>query len=170
MKLYVDDYKATEKTYQLITQVCGRAGHENVRGKALIQTYSPSHWVLDCAKKQDFKAFYSQEIKLRQSLNYPPFSDVVHIVVSGENLISVRENIDEITKNLVTEFEENEISTTILGPTPSPIPKIENRHRYRILIKCKANSLIREILKRNIYTNSKNDCVVSVDINSNNML
>lgn len=170
MMLYVDDYKATEKTFQLITQVCGRAGRGDIRGKALIQTYSPNHWVLDCAKNQDFKAFYSQEIRLRQSLNYPPFSDVVHIVVSGENLISVRENIDMITKNLVKEFDENEISATILGPTPSPIPKIENRHRYRILIKCKATSFIREILKRNTYTNSKTDCVVSVDINSNNML
>lgn len=170
MMLYVDDYKATEKTFQLITQVCGRAGRGDVRGKALIQTYSPNHWALNCAKKQDFKAFYSQEIRLRQSLNYPPFSDVVHILVSGENLISVRENIDKITNNLIKEFEEKEISATILGPTPSPIPKIENRHRMRLLIKCKANSLIREILKRNTSMKSKTDCTVSVDINSNNML
>ncbi len=170
MMLYVDDYKATEKTFQLITQVCGRAGRGDIRGKAIIQTYSPSHWVLECAKNQDFKAFYSREIKLRQSMDYPPFKDIVHIVVSSENQNSARTKIFELTENLINNFEENNISTTILGPTPAPIPKIENRYRFRIIIKCRTDDKIRKILKEQISAINKSDCFVSLDINSNNML
>ena len=170
MMLYVDDYKATEKTFQLITQVCGRAGRGEIRGKAIIQTYSPTHWVLECAKNQDFKSFYSKEIKLRQTMDYPPFKDIVHIVVSGENSNTAHTLIREFALNLIKSFEENNISATILGPTPSPIPKIENRYRFRIIIKCKADDKIRKLLKEHILKINKSDCVVSLDINSNNML
>lgn len=170
MMLYVDDYRATEKTFQLITQVCGRAGRGETRGKAIIQTYSPNHWVIDCAKEQDFKTFYSKEIKLRKKLSYPPFYDVVHLVVSGENVNVVRDQINNITKEIMREFEENKIVSTILGPTPSPVSKIENRYRWRLIIKCTADDLIRSVLREKVKSDPKSGCTVSLDINSNNML
>lgn len=170
MMLYVDDYRATEKTFQLITQVCGRAGRGETRGKALIQTYSPNHWVIDCAKNQDFKAFYSKEIKVRKKILYPPFCDVVHLVVSGENEKKVKENINSILRDIKKEFEEKGIASTILGPTPSPVSKIENRYRWRLIIKCSINSDLRAVLREKAKCDAKSDCKVSLDINPNNML
>jgi len=170
MMLYVDDFRATEKTFQLITQVCGRAGRGDTRGKAIIQTYSPEHWVIDCAKNQDFKAFYSKEIKLRKKLGYPPFCDVVHIVVSGEDVNAVHKHINSITKEIAREFEEKGIGSTILGPTPSPVSKIENRYRWRLIIKCTADSVLRDILRNTAKSDAKTGCTVSLDINPNNML
>lgn len=170
MMLYVDDYRATEKTFQLITQVCGRAGRGDTRGKAIIQTYSPNHWVIDCAKNQDFKTFYSKEIKLRKKLDYPPFCDVVHLVVSGENEEKVRKNINDILREIKKEFEEKGIASTILGPTPSPVSKIENRYRWRLIIKCSADSVLRSVLREKAKCDAKSECTVSLDVNPNNML
>lgn len=170
MMLYVDDYKATEKTFQLITQVCGRAGRGDSRGRALIQTYSPEHWVIGCAKEQDFKAFYKMEIALRRKADYPPFCDVVHIVVSGEKPNNVREQILNITRKIVEEFGKNTIRSTVLGPTPAPISKIENRYRWRMLIKCSVNEKIRSILRETVQTDTKSECAVSMDVNPNSML
>ncbi|MBQ7039121.1 MAG: primosomal protein N', partial [Clostridia bacterium] len=155
---------------QLITQVCGRAGRGETRGKAVIQTYSPNHWVIDCAKNQDFKAFYSKEIKLRKKLSYPPFCDVVHLVVSGENVNLVRDEINNITKEIMKEFEAKGIASTLLGPTPAPVSKIENRYRWRLIIKCESDEKLRAILREKAKITSKSDCTVSLDINSNNML
>ena len=170
MMLYVDDYKAAEKTFQLITQVCGRAGRGDTQGKAIIQTYSPEHWVIQCAKEQDFKSFYKKEIAIRKKLYYPPFCDVVHYVVSGENVQTVKEEIQTITKNVYDRFAQNEIESTILGPTPSPVAKIENRFRWHGIIKCIATDEIREILRELVRTSPKSECTVSLDINTNNML
>lgn len=170
MMLYVDDYRATEKTFQLITQVCGRAGRGDTRGKAIIQTYSPNHWVIDCAKNQDFKTFYSKEIKLRKKLDYPPFCDVVHLVVSGENEEKVKKNINDILREIKKEFEEKGVASTILGPTPSPVSKIENRYRWRIIIKCTADNVLRSVLREKAKCDAKSECAVSLDINPNNML
>lgn len=173
MMLYVDDYRACERTFQLITQVCGRAGRGDSQGRAIIQTYSPDHWVIECAKNQDFRSFYKQEILLRQKTDYPPFCDVVHMVVSGENANEVREKITDLTDKIIERFKEKGIGSTVLGPTPSPVSKIENRYRWRLIIKCRINSeirsILREITKQDMY-NKKSDCSISLDINANNML
>ncbi len=170
MMLYVDDYKATEKTFQLITQVCGRAGRGDTQGRAIIQTYSPEHWVIECAREQDFKSFYKQEILIRKKLWYPPFCDVVHYVVSGEDAKAVKDEIQSITEHVYDRFAQNEIASIILGPTPSPVAKIENRYRWHAIIKCKMTDDIREILRELVRTNPKSGCSVSLDINTNNML
>ena len=170
MMLYVDDYKATEKTFQLITQVCGRAGRGDTQGRAIIQTYSPEHWVIQCAKEQDFKSFYKKEIAIRKKLYYPPFCDVVHFVVSGENAETVKKEIQIITGNVYDRFAQNEIISTILGPTPSPVAKIENRYRWHTIIKCTVTDEIRETLRELVRTSPKSECTVSLDINTNNML
>ena len=170
MMLYVDDYKATEKTFQLITQVCGRAGRGDKQGRAIIQTYSPEHWVIDCAREQDFKTFYQKEILIRKKLYYPPFCDVVHYVVSGEDANAVKQEIQRITGEVYSKFEQSGIASTILGPTPSPVAKIENRYRWHCIIKCNMQDNIREILRETVRTKPKSECSVSLDINTNNML
>lgn len=170
MMLYVDDYQAAERTFQLITQVCGRAGRGETKGRAVIQTYSPDHWVIDCASKQDFKEFYRREIALRKSMNYPPFGDIINVVVSGENGNEVVETIRGISKCLSENFACNNIAFYILGPTPAPLSKINNKFRWRFIVKCNATEQVREVLRECVRTHPKSEVTVSLDINPSNMM
>lgn len=170
MMLYVDDYQAAERTFQLITQVCGRAGRGDSKGRAVIQTYSPDHWVIECASRQDFKEFYKKEISLRRSMSYPPFGDIVNVVVSGKNGNEVKNIISNITGKISSEFKNAEINASLLGPTPAPLSKINNKFRWRVIIKCNADDKAREILREAAVISSKAEVSVSLDINPNNMM
>ena len=170
MMLYHDDFRATEKTFQLITQVCGRAGRGEKRGRAVIQTYCPDHWVINCAKEQDYRSFYKKEILLRRKLLYPPFSDIVCIIVSGEKPNIVKNVITEITKNLKSTIGEQARLYNVMGPSPAPITKINNCFRWRVLIKCDADNRVREILRDVVMNRKDDDVTVSLDINPNSVL
>ncbi len=168
--LYVDDYRASEKTFQLITQVCGRAGRGEKPGRAIIQTFCPENWVIGCAKEQDYKEFYKREISFRNKLQYPPFCDVVTIVVSGQKASEVKEKITEITAGIISDFENEEIYSHIIGPSPAPIPKINNRYRWRILVKCISSEKVRKIMRKYIKNDTKKDLLITLDINPNSVL
>ena len=170
MMLYVDDYQAAERTFQLITQVCGRAGRGKTKGRAVIQTYSPDHWVIDCASKQDFKEFYRKEIFLRKSMSYPPFGDIINVIVSGENGNEVKNIISLIANNVSNSFAENDVACSLLGPTPAPLSKINNKFRWRFIIKCVADATVRELLRECTRVPSKSEVTISLDINPNNMM
>jgi len=170
MMLYVDDYQAAERTFQLITQVCGRAGRGNTKGRAVIQTYSPDHWVIDCASKQDFKEFYKKEIFMRRSMNYPPFGDIVNVVVSGENGNEVKNTICKIAGELSDKLNANGVIYSLLGPTPAPLSRINNKFRWRFIVKCTADEYVREMMRGCINLSSKAEVSVSLDINPNNMM
>ena len=170
MMLYVDDYSANERTFQLITQVVGRAGRGDKKGRAIIQTYSPQHQVIQTAKEQDYKSFFAKEIAYRQKTGYPPFCDIVHIVVSGEDLNLVKENMSEIFESIKQSFEEQEIYATLIGPSPSPIAKISNRYRWRVLIKCENNEKLRKILREKVVEVVRKDISVNIDINPTSII
>lgn len=170
MMLYVDDYQAAERTFQLITQVCGRAGRGSTKGRALIQTYSPDHWVIDCASKQDFREFYKKEIFLRKNMSYPPFGDIINVVVSGENGNEVKNNICRIALDISHAFDDGGVEYTLLGPTPAPLSRINNKFRWRFIVKCKASDSVRDLLRENVSVSSKSDVTISLDINPNNMM
>lgn len=169
MMLYHDDYKATERTFQLITQVCGRAGRGEKRGRAVIQTYCPDHWVIDCAKKQDYRNFYKKEMLIRKKLLYPPYSDIISVFASGENPNNVKNVIKEITGKLYEKIKFSGNLYNIMGPAPAPIVKINNCFRWRTLIKCKADEGVRKNLKECLQCKN-DDVTVTLDINPNNML
>ena len=168
--LYVDDYRANEKTFQLITQVCGRAGRGDKPGRAVIQTFCPENRIITCAQTQDYKEFYRQEIAFRNKLKYPPFCDVISIVSSGEKASDVKEVTEKICKKIIDNFEKEQIYSHIIGPSPAPIPKISNRYRWRILIKCINDSKVRDILRGCVKNDAKRDVILSLDINPNNIL
>lgn len=170
MMLYVDDYQASERTFQLITQVCGRAGRGDTKGRAVIQTYSPDHWVIDCASKQDFKEFYKKEIFLRRNMNYPPFGDIINVVVSGENGNEVKNTIMMISRSVAENLTSRGVDYSLLGPTPAPLSKINNKFRWRFIIKCLADETVRELLRESIKVSPKAEVTVSLDINPNNMM
>ena len=172
MMLYCDDYQAGEKTFQLITQVCGRAGRGTKQGRAIVQTYSPQHRIITCSKNQDYGEFYKNEIALRRKLLYPPFSDIINIVTAGENVRNVREMILSIADKTKAALNDENISFTFAGPNPAPISKISGRYRWRFLLKCDCNEEVRGILRESVINTKKldDDLTVTLDINPNSVL
>ena len=169
--LNIDDYRANERTFQILTQVAGRAGRENSEGKVIIQTYNPENFSILCAQKQDYEMFYNTEIALRKQLNYPPFCDIILI---GFNSLSEKELID--VSNKVYNYLKEKLNTeefNIFRPMPSPINKIQNKYRWRIIIKGKmnseANTILNECLKK-AYNSNYKYTKISIDINPNNMI
>ena len=169
--LNIDDYRANERTFQILTQVAGRAGREQLDGRVVIQTYNPDNFSIICAQKQDYEMFYNTEIALREQLKYPPFCDIILI---GFNSLSEKEIMDASTKvynYLKANLNGQEFN--VLKPMPSPIDKIQNRYRWRIIIKGNmteaANNILNTCLRKFYNSNYKNTRV-SVDVNPNNMI
>ena len=169
--LNIDDYRATERTFQILTQVAGRAGRENLPGKVIIQSYNPENFSIQDAQKQDYEKFYDTEIALRKQLKYPPFCD---IIVIGFNSI----NEEEIKKvsNLAYEIAVKKLNNEefkIFKPMPSPIDKIQNKFRWRIIIKGNmnenANGALNELLGI-LYDENYKNVKISIDVNPNNMV
>ena len=169
--LNIDDYRANERTFQLLTQVAGRAGRENLDGKVIIQTYNPENFSIQCSKQQNYQMFYDTEIELRKQLKYPPFCDIILI---GFNSLEEKEIIE--VSNKVYDYLKNNLDGQdflVLKPMPSPIDKIQNRFRWRIIIKGniteEANIVINNCLQKIYDTNYKNTRV-TVDVNPNSMI
>ncbi len=136
-----------------------------MQGNVIIQTYNPESFPIECAKEQDYLKFYEQEIKLRSVLKYPPFCDIIKLEVSGLNGNEVKKTITSIYENLLNNNDRNLI---IYSPMPSPVSKIKNKYRWRIIIKCRlGNTVINEI--NNAIKNIKTNASISVDVNPNNM-
>lgn len=144
MSLNVDDYRASERTFDLITQVCGRAGRGNVRGRAVIQTYSPDHPVIEFAARQDYDGFYKSEIAFRKMFAYPPFSDIVSVSFSSEIEAAAKKACIE-TEQKFREFINN-TDIKLYKSAPSPLLKIKGRYRWRFWFKGIADEKMREML------------------------
>ncbi len=130
--LNIDDFRADERCFSLITQVCGRAGRGELEGRAVIQTYQPQNTTIRFAKEQNYTAFYQNEISYRRRMQYPPFCDFIYIMVSGEDEELVKQEIQNIDGMLRSEGKP---ILQCIGPAPAPIAKIKNKFRYRILCK-----------------------------------
>ena len=169
--LNVDDYRANERTFQILTQVAGRAGRGNLSGKVIIQTYNPENFAIQCARKQDYDLFYETEIALRKQLKYPPFCDIIVIGFNSVNENKIKKVSNQIYKNLKVNLENKGFKVFI--PMPAPIDKIQNRYRWRIIIKGnmteQINAIINKELKE-IYDQNLRDIRITVDVNPNNMI
>lgn len=130
--LHLPDYTSSERTFQLLTQVAGRAGRGEKKGRVIIQTYSPDHYAVVEGKKQDYKNFYQKELEVRQLMEYPPFSSLIRIIISDfqENKAAVCSDI--IARSIKEKFPQ---SVEILGPAQAPISKIKNRYRWQLILK-----------------------------------
>lgn len=175
--LNIDDYRASERTFQILTQVAGRAGREKEQGNVIIQTYNPDNFSIQYAKKQDYKKFYDTEIQIRKQLRYPPFCDIILIGISGKSTNEVERVSNKIYKYLNMKKIKQNTDMYIFKPVPSPIDKIKNKIRWRIIIKCKLNEKIVCILNETLEKinnedskNDKNKARVICDINPTNML
>lgn len=170
--LNIDDYRASERTFDTLVQVAGRAGRENLQGNVIIQTYNPDNYSIQYAKKQNYDEFYNVEIKLRNQLRYPPFCDIIMFGISGEVEEKVSKTAEMLYKNLKERIEQEEITANVLKPLPAPIDKIKNRYRWRIIIKAKINDKLIDIINECLYNKEllKNNSRIIADINPTNMM
>ncbi|MBO5380236.1 MAG: primosomal protein N' [Clostridia bacterium] len=149
--LYTSDYRASEHTFSMITQVIGRAGRARDRGVAIIQTNSPNDQTLILAANQDYDAFYENEIKIRSAYTFPPFCDIALINISAGDEMALNTLSGEVFSRLQEELTNAGAPAYVYGPFEAPIYKAQGRYRKRIIIKCKLNSQTRELFSK-IYT------------------
>ena len=133
------DFRASERGFQLLTQVAGRAGRGEFAGKVLFQTYNPDFYALESAKSQNYREFYDTEIAAREEFDYPPFSQIIRLILSSQNNFRAEKSAQEIALRLCIMIEKYGISERldILGPTPCVIERINGQYRFQILIKNK---------------------------------
>ncbi len=165
-----EDFRANERTFQILTQVAGRAGREELPGNVIIQTYNPNSFPIELSKTQNYELFYQTEIKLRKQLKYPPFCDIIVAGFSGENENEIKSVSLYVYKMLEKNLKKYGIS--VFQPMPAPIDKIQNKFRWRIIAKGivtkDVNIILNKCLK-NIYDKNIKNTKVYLDINSNNM-
>jgi len=143
--LYISDYRAHERTFDLITQVVGRSGRGDKDGRAVIQTYTPENEVIRLASEQDYMRFYEGDIALRRALSAPPIADMFCITVSGPQEARVLAGCVRVRKTLEYYFKDVE-GAELLGPAPAAIAKVNNRFRYKLFVTCANTRRVRDIL------------------------
>lgn len=169
MSLNMPDYRAAERTYQIITQVAGRAGRGEAEGTVIVQSYTPDHYSLKYAKEEDYEGLFKEEIRIRRLMGNPPFGKILLINGSSkfeEKLKKFMYNLEVNLKKLILE------ELTILGPVPCIITKLKDNFRWQIIIKGNFDDDFSEKVKDTLYLLNKsvyNEIRVSIDINPNNM-
>jgi len=143
--LYMSDYRAYEKTFSLITQVVGRSGRGEKPGRAVIQTFSPGHDVIMLASRQDYDGFYEREIVIRRTLCCPPVRDLMTLAATGTDEQAVISTCARLRGALESYFR-GEKGVMVLGPAPAPVSKVNNRFRYRLLVRCENTKRVRDTI------------------------
>ncbi|MEG2419928.1 MAG: primosomal protein N' [Oscillospiraceae bacterium] len=149
LSLYVDDFRASERTFSLLTQVIGRAGRGEKTGRAVIQTYTPDNEVIRFAASQDYDSFYDEEIHLRALRSCPPFQDFFVLTASGINEAAVLQTCQRLRESLdraLAQAPYRECAPQLLGPAPASVAKVNNRFRYRLTLSCKNTKEIRALI------------------------
>jgi len=141
--LALPDFRSAERTFQLITQVAGRAGRGDRPGRVLIQTYHPYHYALRHACAQDYEGFFDEEVRYRQNHSYPPFVALASLLVHGPDLGRVRSDSLELRKHL--DLANQDRKCRILGPAPAPLSRLKGEHRFQLLIKSRSRKNLREV-------------------------
>jgi len=141
--LALPDFRSAERTFQLITQVAGRAGRGDRPGRVLIQTYHPYHYALRHACAQDYEGFYDEELRYRQNHSYPPFVALASLLVHGPDLGKVRNDSLELRKQL--DLVNQERKCRVLGPAPAPLSRLKGEHRFQLLIKSRSRKDLRQM-------------------------
>ena len=146
LSLYVDSFRAAERTFSLLTQVVGRAGRGGKTGRAVIQTYTPDNDVISCAARQDYDSFYRQELALRRLRKFLPFADMTVLTASGLEeggvlrcCLRLRQALEAGLAGIGGEWQ-------LLGPAPMAVAKVNNRYRYRLTLVGQNSRPLRELL------------------------
>ncbi len=169
MSLNIPDYRSAERTYQIITQVAGRAGRGEDEGKVIVQSYTPNHYSLNYAKDENYEGLFKEEINVRRLMGNPPFGKILLIGGSSKN----EEKLKNFMNNLQVNLKKLIVGDLkILGPVPCIISKLKDNYRWQIIIKGEFDDKFSEKVKDTLYQLNKsvyNEIRVSIDINPNNM-
>ena len=160
--LNIPDFRSSENTYSLLSQVAGRSGRSEKSGEVIIQTFNPEHYAIEYTKSHDYIGFYNREMQIRKMLKYPPFYYICYIKVSGKDVNYVGKEANKIKKSL----DRNLTSTIILGPTALSVFRVNNIYRYGIILKYKKDDQLYPILEK-ILDHYKSDNKIRVDIDFN---
>lgn len=151
--LNLPDFRSSERTFQLLTQVSGRAGRGHKPGEVVIQTFNPQHYAIQLAKQQDYEAFYQKEMQMRHRGSYPPYYFTVKLTASHIEEVAAAKKIHQIAEKLKTRLSPQAL---LLGPTPSAVLRVKNRYYYQVVIKYKHEPQLQGILKE-ILNESQQD-------------
>lgn len=171
ISLNIPDYRSSERTYQIITQVAGRAGRGEKKGKVVIQTYTPNSLSLQYAIENNYNDLYNEEIKVRKIMNYPPFSTIFLINSISKDERKLKEFMNKVGESLRKLLDSRE-NIQILGPVPCIITKLKDNYRWQIIIKGNLDNKLKLKIKDILYELNKsvyNEIRISMDINPNNM-
>ena len=168
LSLYIDDFRANERTFSLLTQVCGRSGRADKPGLAYIQTYTADNEVIEFAKRQDYESFYDYEIKFRKAINYPPFCDLLLLTTSSfsqqlayKGMMELYNFIDKKSK-----AEYSSIPIRLMAPNVPKISRLNNKYRFNLLVKCRQSKKLRELVNECVKLfDSIKDTELSVNLN-----
>lgn len=161
--LHLPDFRSAERTFQLLTQVAGRAGRRQLTGKVIIQTYTPEHYSIQYASRHQYHAFFNREMKLRKAHAYPPYYFLTSIIVSHQDLMKVIAASERIKNMLVTHLSNHAI---VLGPSACVIPRMKDRYRYQCMIKYKNEPKLHDTLQMILaHFEHERDLVISIDQN-----
>lgn len=150
LSLNFPDFRAGEQTFQLLAQVSGRAGRGEKSGKVILQTYNPGHFSILCAKHQNVQQFYDQEIGFRKELNYPPFSRMIQVIVSGKEKDRVKQyaqDLGVVSNRVLNEKKMYQKTIQIMGPIEAPFRKIATMYRWQILFKAKKTGPLHQYMQ-----------------------
>lgn len=171
MSINIPDYRASERTFQIITQVAGRAGRGEKQGNVIIQTYTPDHYSLKYAINYDYEGFYEREFTVRALMKYPPFGKILLINAISKKEDLLKQFMHKIS-NGIKLLVEKEKDIDVLGPIPCLIAKVKENYRWQIVIKGEFESEFAKKIKELLYDKSNNvynDIRISMDINPNNL-
>ncbi len=169
--LALPDFRSAERTFQLLTQVAGRAGRGNLQGRVLIQTYYPEHYALKHAQTQNYEAFYAEEIAFRQKLSYPPFVALASILIKHSNYNYAFDNAQILKDCLINADKER--NCRILGVAPAPLARLKNEFRLQLLIKARNRAKLRQTLDFALHEAQEKFCdlrIINVEIDPINLL
>jgi primosomal protein N' (replication factor Y) len=133
--LNLPDYRAVERTFQLLTQVAGRAGRGRRGGRVIVQTYHPDHYAIQAASRHDYAEFYQQELAHRRRLGYPPFSRLVALRFSDEDPYLCQAEARRLSRWLAAEIGRQGLAADLIGPAPCFFGRIQGRHRWQIVVR-----------------------------------
>ena len=172
--LYLDDYRAAERTFAMLTQVIGRAGRADKEGMAVIQTNNPDSEVIRLACAQDYESFYEREIRLRKLLTFPPFCDIALLTVTGAyetELLRATTMMAQMVKEMC-EGDYKDVTLVTFGPFEAPVYRVDNKYRMRMVLKCKLTrrtlAMLAELLSTFGQRVSKK-VTLSIDLNPSNL-
>jgi primosomal protein N' (replication factor Y) len=144
--LGLPDFRASERTFQLLTQVAGRAGRGDQPGEAIVQTLYPSHYSVQLGCRQDYLSFYERELHYRRSMQYPPFRSLINVIVRGRTIAGAMEDAETLVRRLRSVTVERDFR--VLGPAPAALGKVRGEYRAQLLIKGTHRKKMREGIVR----------------------